>query len=76
MNNLVPIGRILKPRGLKGELKVDIYSKEYRNILIAKEISVGNIFYIKKSAVPYGGFVYITLEGIDSLEKALTLKDM
>lgn len=76
MNNLIPIGRILKPRGLKGELKVDIYSKEYRNILIAKEVSVGNIFYIKKSTVPYGGFVYITLEGIDSLEKALTLKDM
>lgn len=76
MNNLIPIGKILKPRGLKGELKVDIYSKEYRNILIVKKIFIDSIPYTKKSATTYSGFVYITLEGIDSLEKASSLKDM
>lgn len=76
MNNLIPIGKILKPRGLKGELKVDIYSKEYRNILTVKKVFIDSIPYTKESATTYGGFVYITLEGIDSLEKASSLKDM
>ena len=76
MNNLIPIGKILKPRGLKGELKVDIYSKEYRNILTVKKVFIDSIPYTKESAATYGGFVYITLEGIDSLEKASSLKDM
>ena len=66
----------MKPRGLKGELKVDIYSKEYRNILIVKKIFIDSIPYNKKSASTYSGFVYITLEGIDSFEKASSLKDM
>lgn len=76
MNNLIPIGKILKTRGLKGELKVDIYSKEYRNILTVQKVFIDSIPYTKKSATTYSGFAYITLEGIDSLEKASSLKDM
>jgi 16S rRNA processing protein RimM len=66
----VLIGRILRPRGLKGELKVEILT----NILfvfssVQKIFIDGREYEVAKGSVQ-NGCAYINLSGIDSIEKA------
>ena len=70
------IGKIINTRGLKGEMKVDNKSS-----FIKDRYKCGNIVYlskdeenfIEKTIVKYSftkGFIYLTLEGIDDIDKA------
>ena len=70
------IGKIINTRGLKGEMKVDNKSS-----FIKDGYKSGNIVYlskdeenfIEKTIVKYSftkGFIYLTLEGIDDIDKA------
>ncbi|MBR3890787.1 MAG: 16S rRNA processing protein RimM [Bacilli bacterium] len=70
------IGKIINTRGLKGEMKVDNKSS-----FIKDRYKSGNIVYlskdeenfIEKTIVKYSftkGFIYLTLEGIDDIDKA------
>ena len=70
------IGKIINTRGLKGEMKVDNKSS-----FIKDRYKSGNIVYlskdeenfIEKTIVKYSytkGFIYLTLEGVDDIDKA------
>ena len=67
---LVTIGQILKPRGLKGELKVEIL---YNRPVIFNELTevfVGDVKYAVTKSSVQNGFAYVNLQGIDAIEKA------
>jgi len=68
----VEIGKVIKPRGLKGEVKCQ---GEMLNIKTVKSIYLENKPFkiLKKSE--YDGFVYLYLDGIDTIETADRLRD-
>lgn len=67
---LVAIGTILKPRGLQGELKVEI---TYNRPAVFNELTTvvlnGRIYEVARGSVQ-NGFAYLRLVGVDSIEKA------
>ena len=67
---LVTIGQILKPRGLKGELKVEILYNRPQIFNDLKEVYLdGNKYPVVKSSVQ-NGFAYLNLQDITVIEKA------
>ncbi|MFZ4525050.1 MAG: ribosome maturation factor RimM [Chlorobium sp.] len=71
-------GIILKPKGLKGEVKVEVITDFPESFLVRHEYYAGKSvdsverLTVKKAALG-GGFAWLFLEGIDSMEKAETL---
>lgn len=68
-------GIILKPKGLKGELKVQPVTDYPESFLKRKEYYVGRspedaLLRRVRSAKLYQGFAWVMLEGIDTREKA------
>ncbi len=78
--SFIEIGRVLRPRGLKGEVKVEFYSenrflkvKESGKVLFEKG---GNRSLLEVESVGINGnFAFIKFGGIDSVETAETLRD-
>ena len=72
MNDFITIGKILKPRGLSGEVKVQILTNkpEVFLTLTNKTIDLGKVI---KSSVQ-NGFAYITFDGIKTIESAERLR--
>ena len=71
-------GIILKPKGLKGEVKVEPVTDFPESFLSRKEyyagVSVDSVERLKvKKAALGGGFAWLFFEGIDSMEKAEAL---
>lgn len=67
---LVTIGQVLKPRGLKGELKVEILYNRPQVFNDLTEVSIdGTKYAVTKSSVQ-NGFAYVNLQGVDVIEKA------
>lgn len=75
MKSELLIGKVLRPRGLKGEMKVEIYSSDphWLTGYCGEVIIEGKAFRVQKFAHE-GAFGYITLEGVDSAEKAENLR--
>ncbi len=76
MKSELLIGKALRPRGLKGELKLEIYSSDPHmfsgfsgSVMIA-----GEIMRVQKFTQE-GAYGYVLLEGVDSVEKAEKLRD-
>jgi len=68
------VGKILKPIGLKGEVKVLLNDKNNSSVLGCDEIIVsGTLYRIIRSRMS-GGFGYLILDGIDSIERADNLR--
>jgi len=68
-------GIILKPKGLKGEVKVEPVTDFPESFLSRKEyfagVSVDSVERLKvQKAVLAGGFAWLFFEGVDSMEKA------
>ena len=67
---LVAIGTVLKPRGLQGELKVEM---TYNRPAIFHDLTTvtlaGQIYHVARGNVQ-NGFAYLRLVGIDTIEKA------
>ncbi len=68
-------GIILKPKGLKGEVKVEPITDFPESFLSRKEyyagVSVDSVERLKvQKAVLGGGFAWLFFEGVDSMEKA------
>jgi len=77
MNELTEIGKITKPQGLKGELKVQALSNNLERFLKYEYIYLGQD-YIKTpilNARAQGGFVYLFLDGVNSIEDAEKLRN-
>lgn len=75
MRTELEIGRVLKPRGLKGEVKAKIYSQDPRRFAdIGGTLRVGERELDVENFSSQGGFAYIKFKGIDSAETAETLR--
>jgi len=71
-------GIILKPKGLKGEVKVEVITDFPESFLSRREYyagkSVDSVERLKvKKAALAGGFAWLFFEGIDNMEKAEAL---
>ncbi len=69
------IGKILRPKGLKGEMKVQPITSDISQFLSLKNVIINYQTYVVISAKINQGFVYMTLQEIDSVEKAETFRD-
>lgn len=80
MDKLI-IGKIINTRGLKGEIKV-----ENKSSFTKERYKVGNTIFLSKDELVYDsfkinhfsinkGFVYLYLEGIDSIDEANKYRD-
>ena len=69
MDNSVIIGKVLKPRGLSGELKVQILTNKPEVFYTLNNKTIDNIGKVIKGSVQ-NGFAYLMLEGISTIEAA------
>ena len=72
---LVAIGTVLKPRGLKGELKIDITYNRPAVFNGLKNVTLGTQPYQVVRGSVQNGFAYLCLVGVDSIEKADKLRN-
>ena len=75
MKSELTIGKVLKPRGLKGELKIEIYSSDSARFSRLKKLKIDGIEYAVEHISPEGAVGYVTLTGIDTVEKAELLRN-
>ena len=79
--DLIVYGKVIKPHGLSGEVKVLPFSgelssfKNFNNLYISKEINNPPKFIITRSRNQKGN-VIVKLEGIDSIDDAEQLKGL
>lgn len=75
MNALIEIGRIVKPQGIKGELKVLPITDDTDRFNDLKSILIdGNEYFVLRSDVRADG-VYMTLKGVGDRNAAELLRD-
>ena len=68
----VEVGKILKPQGLKGELKVKIFI-DFDRFKDLKVLTINNREYTINKAVFRMGYVYMMLDGVEDRNQALLL---
>ena len=66
MKSELTIGKVLKPRGLKGEIKIEIYSSDSARFSRLKKIKIDSVEYDIEHISPEGN--------VDSVEKAELLR--
>lgn len=80
MEEFVTIGKIIKPHGVKGELKVsveDAYWEDFNNTKAVFITTLGQrLPYFVKQIQDANNATILKLEGIDSKEMALSLSSM
>ena len=74
MKSELTIGKVLKPRGLKGELKIELYASDSARFSHLKRLKIDGIEYGIDRISPEGAIGYVSLEGIDTVEKAEALR--
>lgn len=74
MKSELTIGKVLKPRGLKGEIKIEIYSSDSARFSHLNQLKIDGCEYNVKSITPEGNVGYITLEGVNDVDKAEALR--
>lgn len=74
MKSELTIGKVLKPRGLKGEVKIETYSSDSARFSHLKRLKIDGQSYVVKSISLEGAIGYVMLDGIDSVEKAELLR--
>ncbi|MDR0384274.1 MAG: ribosome maturation factor RimM [Christensenellaceae bacterium] len=67
-NKEVLIGKVLRPRGLKGELKTDA------TLFNLKKVLIDNKNFIVENVSKHNGFVYFKLVGVDNIDAAEKLR--
>lgn len=71
---MLSVGKILKPHGIKGELKVESYMDSAESFLPIKHVKIKNTTYTIKKVRVSGGFVYLFFDGIDNMDMAEKLR--
>ena len=74
MKSELTIGKVLKSRGLKGELKIELYASDSARFSHLKRLKIDGIEYGIDRISPEGAIGYVSLEGIDTVEKAESLR--
>ncbi len=75
MKTELDIGRVLKPRGIKGEFKVQTYSDNSQRFQKLKTIKIAGIEYAVEKKYLEGVFAYFKVEGIDTPEQVDALRN-
>jgi len=73
------LGKVLKPRGLKGEVKIFPFFKDFNRLLLLEEVYLNvsktwEKYWVERSVVREG-FWYVFFKNVDSLEKAEQLRN-
>ena len=64
------IGRVLRPRGIKGVVKIETYSENTSRLMHLRTLSVGGAHYRVEDASAEGNFLFAKLAGVDTPEDA------
>ena len=75
-NELVAVGRVRRPTGIKGALLVEIYSGDLDRFDIGDSVTVGERALVISETGKSGNTAKLTFESIDSIEKADLLRDL
>ena len=62
--DLLKIAKVLKPQGIKGEMKLELIVKDMDYFKGLKNVYIGGKPYVVKSSTARQGFGYIMVEGI------------
>jgi 16S rRNA processing protein RimM len=73
--NLFPIGRVVKPHGVKGRVKVEYFGEDLRRITLYREIFIKDEkdkpkAYEVLEAIPQPPRLILRLKGIEKIEEA------
>jgi len=76
--DLFPIGRVVKPHGVKGKIKVDYFGKDINHFLLYKEVLIENRMgkvetYEVLEVIPQPPRLILLLKGIERVEDAQIL---
>ena len=71
----VEVGKVVNTRGLRGEIKVYPYVDELEVFNEYEYLLINEVRYNIKGVKFFKNMVFVTLEGIDTIEKAETLKN-
>ncbi len=74
MKSEFEIARILKPRGLKGEMKVQFYSSDVARFSLLKTVRIDGVAHKLSKITAEGAYGYIVLEDINTVETAEDLR--
>ena len=72
----IVVGKVAKPQGIKGEVKLQCYVDAPEGFLRIKEVYVGGVSRTIKRARVLGADVFLTLAGIDDRNMAETLRNL
>jgi len=75
VSDFIEIGKVLKPQGIKGELKVLPITDDVNRFKKLKSVLIDNSEYFVISSVIRDGYVYMTFKGIDDRNAAELLRD-
>lgn len=77
-NDLLPLGRVIKPHGVKGKMKADYYGDDPRRLLVYREVfirdSCGRLRgYEVRDVTPQPPRILLSLRGIERIEEVIPL---
>ncbi|MGN1096443.1 MAG: ribosome maturation factor RimM [Christensenellales bacterium] len=75
MTDYIEVGKVLKPKGLKGAMKVEGITDDNSRFLRLKEIFISKNSYCVEKAQLDGNFVLLKLFGVDTPEDAEKLRN-
>ena len=70
------IGKVLKPQGIKGEVKIDYYSSNHDYLKSLKTVYVGKTEYSVKTVNVRNGFAYISFATVQDRNEAELLRNL
>lgn len=68
------IGKVLRPRGVKGVAKIEAYSGNASRLLNLRTMKVGDIEFAVENASAEGGFLYVKFAGVNTPEDVENLR--
>ncbi|MBD5092153.1 MAG: 16S rRNA processing protein RimM [Clostridiales bacterium] len=74
MKSEFEIAKVVKPRGLKGEMKVEFYSSDVARLSKLKHVKLRDTQYEVEKLTPEGQYGFVKLKGIDSIEAAEAMR--
>ena len=74
-DDLVVVGRVRRPTGIKGAVLVEVYSGIPNRFVVGDVVIANGIGYEVVDTGKSGGSAKLTFDGIDSIDKASILRD-
>ena len=75
VNDRITIGKVLKPQGIKGEIKVNGLTDDLNRFYALKTCYIGDIEYSISAVRVSAGYVFLYLKGVYDRDGAEALRD-